>query len=57
MNFSITITDVNMDGLPIKFANFLGAIVSKNEMRNINVGFDAGMVAFTDEARHFIDAV
>ena len=57
MNFSITITDVNMDGLPIKFANFLRAIVSKNEMRNINVSFDAGMVAFTDEARHFIDAV
>ena len=57
VDLAIAVADVNVDGLAGEFGNFFGTIVGENEMGDVNIRPDARVIALTDKAGHFIDAV
>lgn len=57
MDFAVAIAEVHVDGFAFKLFEFSGAGVGKHQMADVDVGFDAGVIAFINEANHFMDVV
>jgi hypothetical protein len=57
MHFSVAVSQMNVDGFAFKFFEFGSAGVGENQMADVDVGANAWMIAFVNEADHRIDII
>ncbi len=55
--FTVAVRNVDMDGLALQLLQLGWFDASEQEMRDINIGLERGMIDFIDEADHGIDVV